>query len=443
MTKKIYFVLALCAIANFSFGQDNSLSISVNATDKIFVLPTAFVVDFSKQVTIKFSGTPPANYEITSDENNISQPQRQTDNSYIFKVNDVKTKRINLKLQADGITPLKMPVDNSNADNGATGNAVTGITNTGNAAYNYFYKTFPNFKDINKSYDRKGNKAYFYFNENGMLMGPAPVNIDADDYLIIYMAVPKSQSQSYSIQVDGDYNSADLMIRPYEPIAAGAAQGTGTLSTDYTFITQTFGPFTSDKATIKFFNGETEMTHHLDVRINKLYNVAIGASFISTDLEKPSFDVFPITGTTNNTINKINTGSRTLATFNVIYYWKPTVDLVTGKLKGKSNITRGRDILKEATFWERLNPTFGVSLNNEWRENFFFGGNFEFARGGSITAGCHYGKVQKLADSNFKLGTDVYTGTKEEIKLTDTWQTGFFFGITLDTRIFNKILSRN
>ena len=127
----------------------------------------------------------------------------------------------------------------------------------------------------------------------------------------------------------------------------------------------------------------------------------------------------------------------------MIYYWKPTIDWVSGKLKGKSNITRGRDILKEATFWERLNPTFGVAINSEWRENFFFGGNFEFARGGSISAGWHYGKVQKLADSNFKPGIDVYTGTKEDIKLTDSWQTGFFFGITLDTRIFNKILSRN
>ena len=31
----------------------------------------------------------------------------------------------------------------------------------------------------------------------------------------------------------------------------------------------------------------------------------------------------------------------------------------------------------------------------------------------------------------------------DDIKLSDIWKTEFFFGITLDTRIFNKVLSRN
>jgi hypothetical protein len=437
MTKKINLIIALFAIGNFAFGQSNRFEIKVKATDKTFTGQfTDNKADFSKKITLSFTGdAAPSDLTVTSDQ---TKTPDKTNNDFSFDVKDPKSSRITLKIKADGYTVPEFIIENNTSDGNPTGNG------SGNSAYNYFYKTFANFKDINKRYDRKENKAIYYFNERGMLLGPAPVNVDADDYLVIYMAVPKNQSELFSIQVDGDYNASDLLIRPYEAInPIGDAQGTGSEEVEYTYITQTFGPFTSDKATIKFFNGENELTNHLDVRINKLYNVAIGASFISTNLEKPSFDIFPIAGTTNNTINTINNGSRTLATFNVIYYWKPTIDWATGKLKGKSNITRGRDILKEATFWERLNPTFGVAINSEWRENFFFGGNFEFARGGSISAGWHYGKVQKLADSNFKLGTDVYTGTKEEIKLTNTWQTGFFFGITLDTRIFNKILSRN
>lgn len=435
MRMKIILALVFCGTIKFANGQDNTVTIDVESSTFKVTSALPSVADFSKPITIKFVGsTLPTNYKVTKIDASITDPVVRADTKiYDFSVSDKKTKQIKVHIHGDGITPdLDVPINNTFVE-----------STTGNLGYNYFYNKFPAFKEINKRYDRNGNIAYFFFNEKGMLLGPAPVNIDADDYLIIYMAVPKSQSSSFSIQVDGDYNPSDLLIRPNEPIAAGAAQGTGLTETDYTYITQTFGPFTSDKATIRFFNGESELTNHLDVRINKLYNVAIGASFISTNLEKPSFDLFPITGTANNTINTINNGSRTLATFNVIYYWKPTIDWVTGKLKGKSNITRGRDVLKEATFWERLNPTFGVSINSEWRDNFFFGGNFEFARGGSISAGWHYGKVQKLADSDFKLGTDVYTGTKEEIKLTDTWETGFFFGITLDTRIFNKILSRN
>jgi hypothetical protein len=438
MTKQINFVLALCAITNYSFGQQpNRFEIKVKSTDKTFEIPISInKADFSNPITFSFTGDNiPDDLSLSADD--IETPIK-TNNDFSFKVTDTKKERVAVSIKAKGFTCPNVIIENGASDKGASK-----VNSTGNTAYDYFYKNFRDFQNINKSYDRKGNKAIFYFNEKGMLLAPAPINVDADDYLIIYMAVPKAQSNSFSIQIDGDYNASDLLIRPYEPIAAAPAQGTGKEEIEYTYITQTFGPFTSDKATIRFFNGDNELTKHLDVRVNKLYNVAIGASFISTDLEKPTFDVFPIPGTTNNTINGINTGSRTLATFNVIYYWKPTVDWVTGKLKSTSNITRGRDVLKEATFLERFNPTFGIALNSEWRENFFFGGNFEFARGGSISAGWHYGKVQELADKNFTLGTSVYSGTKDEIKLTDTWKWGFFFGITLDTRIFNKLLARN
>lgn len=440
MRMKIYLIVALFAIGNFAIGQTNKFELVVNAKNKTITPPDVTDADFSKAIALVFKGDAVPNDLTVTVEGNIKVV---SENIVTFDVVDSKSKRINVTMKAEGYTSVDLLLDNSTSDNSE--NKSPSLVNVaGSTAYNYFYSKFDDFKDINKRYDGEGNNAIYFFNERGMLLGPAPVNVDADDYLVIYMAVPKTQIETFSIQVDGDYNASDLLIRPYESInPIGEAQGTGEEEVEYTYITQTFGPFTSEKATIRFFNGEIELTNHLDVRINSLYNVAIGASFVSTDLEKPSFDVFPVTGTTSNTINTVNNGSRTLATFNVIYYWKPTIDWVTGELKGKSNITRGRDILKEATFWERLNPTFGVAINSEWSENYFFGLNFEFARGGSISAGWHYGKVQELADSNFKLGTDVYTGTKEEIKLTDTWRTGFFFGITLDTRIFNKMFSRN
>ena len=127
-----------------------------------------------------------------------------------------------------------------------------------------------------------------------------------------------------------------------------------------------------------------------------------------------------------------------MVTFNVIWYWKNTFKYIrTG-----SDLTRGRDIMKEPDFLTRINPTFGVSLDGKLTENFFIGGTFEFARGGSIIAGWHYGKVRQMADSDFVLGEDLFTGTEDEIRLTDKWKWGYFFGITLDTRIFNKVFSR-
>ena len=304
----------------------------------------------------------------------------------------------------------------------------------------YFAKHQPTIYGLAGHYDRDNDKAYFLFGPDGSLFGPAPVNVDADDYIIILVAVPEAEAWQYSLDVDGTYNPTDLSLRPSETIDQAGIESIGKAD-EYTTIIRTFGPFTSEFAKITIMKSGDLLTTK-DVRINKLYNGAFGASFITTNLEKPDFDVLPLAGG-GNTINTINTGSRTLATFNYIIYWKATVEWASDKLRGKSHITRGRDVLKEADFWERLNPTFGVSLDSKWRKNLFIGATFEIARGANITGGWHYGEIQELADQNFVLGETAFTGTKADIKLTNKMDWGTFFGITLDTKIFNRFLKRN
>jgi hypothetical protein len=132
-----------------------------------------------------------------------------------------------------------------------------------------------------------------------------------------------------------------------------------------------------------------------------------------------------------------------LVTFNYIWYWYPTISRIGKKNEEGTHITKGRDVLKEPLFLERVNPMFGVSIDSQWNKNFFIGGNFEFARGGSISVGGHYGQVQTLVDKTFVLGTTPFTGTKDDIKLENKMQWGTFVGVTLDTRIFNRFMSRN
>ena len=352
---------------------------------------------------------------------------------------------LQLEIKVGGVTKKTVKdIGKNYKPSSGTSTVVGTVTATGkgtsitNSAYDYYSKA----TKLN-NYDRNNDEAKFYFDENGNLITAAPVNIDSDDYISVYLAAPLSELGKYTIEIVGDYNPSDLLIRQTEAISDNNQVFSGSIS--YGHIVRKFGPFT-DTATINLYysqNNTKKLLNSITAKINPLVHVAIGASFISTDLSKPSFDVFPISGTSDNTINQVNSGNRTLATFNVIFYWKPTIDWLGKKLKGKSHITRGRDILKEGQFWERLNPIFGVSLNDEWRENFFFGASFEFSRGGSLVAGWHYGKIQELVDKDFILGETVFTGTQEDIKLTDVWKTGFFFGITLDTRIFNRVLSRN
>ena len=431
------FILVLLGMSGLIQAQN---TINVNVTANVFTVSNPpITADFSKTIKI-VCASPPANFMVQKVSDNMAIPAKQEDGSYEFKVNKVNAKSVKVKITGDHIQDFPLEISNATRGKdtklGSNSNAIAVFSSL--AEFNNPYK-----------YDRKGDRAHFFFDQNGFLIGPAPVNIDADDFIDVWVAVPESSKDDYSIEMVGEYNASDLSIRPHEPIANGAAQGTGgeKAAEKFTYIHQIFGPFTSDKATIKIYgkdtDGEAAILKQVDVKINKLYNVGIGASFVSTSLENPNFDIFPINGTANNTIRKINDGKRTMVTFNVIYYWKPTVDWITGKLKGSDHITRGRDVLKEATFWERLNPIFGVALSDKWKENFFLGGNFEFARGGSISAGWHYGKVQSLVDDKFKLGEDVFTGTKDEIKLTNSWKWNSFIAITVDTRIFNALFSHN
>ena len=174
------------------------------------------------------------------------------------------------------------------------------------------------------------------------------------------------------------------------------------------------------------------------LRINKLYHVGVGVSLINTTLSSPDFRVTPLTSNTN-TISATNTGNRTLITFNVIWYWS----LLQNPLNG-SVITRGRDVLKDEPSFtvKRLFPTVGVSLDSKYKENFFVGGVYEFARGGSFIAGWHYGKIKELADTKFVLGESNYAGTQDNILTNDKWKWAFFVGVNLDTRIFNLLFNK-
>lgn len=305
----------------------------------------------------------------------------------------------------------------------------------------------------NRRYYPSTDEAFIILDENGRLIGNVPVNLDQDDKVYIYLVVDTQDIDKYELEViGGEYSPVDLQIRSYEPINKETfTTEHSKLPAYWTVIRFERGPYTSDNVIFNIKRtdkneqneNETKVLSTYTVKINKLYHVAIGASFVTTNLAKPDFDVFPLTDSTN-TINTLNGGSRTMFTFNVIWYWQNTFKYFW---KG-SDLTRGRDILKEPNWATRLNPTFGVTIDNTFKENFFIGGTYEFARGGSLCFGGHYGKVKGLATKapdgkDFILGESIYKGTADNIKLTDQWKWGLFLGVTLDTRIFNKLLARN
>lgn len=306
----------------------------------------------------------------------------------------------------------------------------------------------PNFND---PYDDKNNKVYLYFDENGKLLNNLPVNVDQNDKYYLSIISPKEMANRYSLKtVEGIYEPVDLLIRPITKPNLGdktVSQSAEDMEQiEYAIKLIIAGPFTSDYFRFQITyddtnaNGQAKKMHSevYSMKVNKLFHVGVGVSLINTNLSNPTFKT--ISNATDTTIQAFNSGSRTLVTLNVIWYWS----VLQQNRKG-SIITSGRDVLKdEPTFsLSRIYPTVGVSLDNLFRENLFGGFVYEFARGGSIIIGVHYGKVNELAYKDFQLGNSTFHGNDSDIKIDQVYKAAGFLGVNLDTRIFNILLGAN
>jgi hypothetical protein len=321
---------------------------------------------------------------------------------------------------------------------------------TENASSEYreiILQSFKNNESFSKPYNYKKNKIDLFFNENGRLLNCLPVNVDQNDIFLLHIICKKDDNERYRVNiVEGLYAPADLSIRPFDKMIVTKSETTGNkgepIKIEYEAITLQSGPFTSDNFTFQIaydsINNETYNGPPYTIKINKLYHVGVGISMIRTGLENPDFRIAPLDSGTN-TIESYDNGARTLLTFNVIWYWSILQQNPRGSV-----ITNGRDVLKDEPTWSfgRLFPTIGVSFDNKCSENFFAGFVYEFARGGSLIAGVHYGKVKELSDRNFVLNKTPFTGTNDDIRINNVYKPAFFFGINIDTRIFNTLFGK-
>jgi hypothetical protein len=296
--------------------------------------------------------------------------------------------------------------------------------------------------DNDSRYDKEGNRAYIVVDQNGELIDNYPVNIDQDDIIYVIIVGKKDKIQAYSADFVGTYNPVDLQMRSFVPLDSSINKS-NTLTKfnpdDYDVVVKYRGPFTSANVIVKVKNnvgtGNVLATYTLNV--NTLFHLGFGVAFNRTSLENPNYVLSPLSSSAN-TISKENGGQRNLLSVNVIWYWSSTVKYL---LRG-SNITRGRDVLKEANFIERINPTVGFALTGSVTDNVFAGVTFEFARGGSLVGGYHFGKVKRLLDPNFKPGETTFSGAAGDIQTTMVSKRDVFFGIILDTRILNAIFKK-
>lgn len=292
-----------------------------------------------------------------------------------------------------------------------------------------------------KRYFPAEDRAYICLDPYGNIIGRKPVNLDQDDEIIFLIVVPSDDYDFYTVDDnDAEYAPIDLSFRPTDDPAAVSIES-GLLDgkkVAYTIKQFPMGPYTNDNVTFSV-SRYSENLKSFNVHINPLYHLALGVSYVISNLESPDYVVQPDPANPGtNTINQINRGNRTFISFNTIWYWASTYKYLMG-----DPLTRGRDVLKEPNLLTRINPTFGISLKGNLNENFFAGLTFEFARGGSLVAGWHYGKVSRLANKEFIIGETHFDGGQADIQTQKIWKWGRFVGVTLDTRIFNRLFNKS
>jgi hypothetical protein len=276
-----------------------------------------------------------------------------------------------------------------------------------------------------KKYNRLKNEAYIFLDESGKPVDNIPVNVDENDVFHFFIVSKTDDPTKYLVEApDAVFKPTDLAIRPSSDASAEAAGAAPVIS--YKVSTFSLGPYTSETVSFQVYKvntgGSNTLLNTVTLTINNIYHGAVGVSAINSWLPSTSYELIDLPGSTNKTIVATNDKGRGILIANYIYY------------------LGGRDVIKEPTPGQRFGIMFGTSLTNKFSENFFAGGVYEFARGGSITGGLHYGKQSVLADKNFKLGTTAFSGTKDEIKLSSEWNINIFLGISLDLRIFRGII---
>lgn len=94
--------------------------------------------------------------------------------------------------------------------------------------------------------------------------------------------------------------------------------------------------------------------------------------------------------------------------------------------------------------YERIYPTVGIGLNEDFLDNIFVGGKWEFIRGGSLFVGYHWGKVNVLnVDESFEFEKTYITKASFDLKTDTKFKGDLSIGLNLDIRIITNLFTNS
>jgi len=190
------------------------------------------------------------------------------------------------------------------------------------------------------------------------------------------------------------------------------------------------GPYTGkfSFSITRYIHLKEDETKIVDAIINipKLYHVSISTGLFGSTLQNPqNIQKMALPNGKDSTLIADDPNARGIVTIMATYY-----------PKGRSFLFPPNGSIFDAS---RFGVQVGAQLNDKLSENFFLGLSHDFARGGSISYGAHFGRRNYVAGKrNFNFGKEVFD--LPDLNVKKEWAIGFYFGVVIDTRVAIELL---
>ncbi|PWS28587.1 hypothetical protein DHW03_01670 [Pedobacter yonginense] len=179
------------------------------------------------------------------------------------------------------------------------------------------------------------------------------------------------------------------------------------------------------------------------IKMSPVYHGSFDVGLLKTDLINPTFSNIASPSGSGMVVKQTDASSKGVVTIMASYYASPVIILRHLLMGKKSDVPfyklGSRNYLDDHKFYERIYPTLGVGISNKTFENFFYGFNFELARGLNLFAGWHYGKVNTFEMPGFQAGVTAVSPEQFEYYKNTTWKNQGAIGVKIDAMIFKNL----
>lgn len=282
-----------------------------------------------------------------------------------------------------------------------------------------------NVEDKDNLYIDDKNTVHLFVDHFGNYYGYAPPTTATEKYLYKIHVITSSclaREYFYGLEYTGVYE-------PKFNIDKGNAQAQSSNDVQLVvFEMPAIGPFTGkftyDVKIQEKKTGKRQTIAHAEITVPKLYHVSITTGMLATSLRNPkNIEVSQLVGRT--TLTADDQSARGLLTVMAVYY--PA---------GRSFLYPPKGGILSA---DRFGLVVGTQIGDDMDENFLFGITNDFARGGAITLGLHFGRKNFVPGyEDFEFGEDDYE--LAEVSTKKKWGLGVFVGVTVDTRVAIELL---